>query len=82
MSSEDDQYHVLKLVPLDNTADVVDILLLVEKDSYTVHQVVTYNAYGDETRITLLNARIDDVPDLSLFTLTIPEGTDVVTMDE
>ena len=82
VSSEDDHYHVLKLVPLDKTADVAEILLLVAKESYTVHQVVTYNAYGDETRITLLNARIDQVPDQSLFTLTIPEGTDVVTMDE
>ncbi len=82
VSSDDDKYHVLKLVPLDKTADVVDILLLVDKDSYAVHQVVTYNAYGDETRITLLNARIGDVPDPSLFNFTIPEGTDVVTMDE
>ena len=82
VSSDDDQYHVLKLVPLDKSADVAEILLLVAKDTYTVHQVVTYNAYGDETRITLLNARIDEIPDLSLFTFTIPEGTDVVTMDE
>jgi len=82
VSSGDDQYHALKLVPLDKTADVVDILLLVAKDSYAVHQVVTYNAYGDETRITLLNARIDEVPEQSLFTFTIPEGTDVVSMDE
>lgn len=82
VSSGDDQYHALKLVPLDKTADVADILLLVAKDSYAVHQVVTYNAYGDETRITLLNARIDEVPELSLFTFTIPEGTDVVSMDE
>ena len=82
VSSDDDQYHVLKLVPLDKSADVAEILLLVAKDSYAVHQVVTYNAYGDETRITLLNARLDEIPDLSLFTFTIPEGTDVVTMDE
>lgn len=82
ISSDDDQYHTLKLVPLDKTADVADILLLVAKESYAVHQVVTYNAYGDETRITLLNARTDEVPDPSLFTFTIPEGTDVVNMDE
>ena len=82
VSAEDDKYHVLKLVPLENTADVADILLLVDKESFAVHQVVTYNAYGDETRITLMNARTDDLPDASLFTFTIPEGTDVVTMDE
>jgi outer membrane lipoprotein carrier protein len=82
VSTADDQYHALKLVPLDNSADVADILLLINKQTYAVHQVVTYNAYGDETRITLLNARTDDVPKQSLFTFNIPEGADVVNMDE
>ena len=82
VSSPGEQYHMLKLVPLDKSADVADILLLVAKETYTVHQVVTYNAYGDETRITLLNASTDKVPEKSLFTFTIPEGADVVNMDE
>lgn len=82
VSADDDRYHVLKLVPRENAADVTEILLLVDKDSYTVHQVVTYNAYGDETRITLLNPRTDELPNPALFTFTIPQGADVVTMDE
>ena len=82
VSSPGEPYHTLKLVPLDKSADVADILLLVAKETYAVHQVVTYNAYGDETRITLLNASTDKVPEKSLFTFTIPEGADVVNMDE
>ena len=82
VSSPGEKYYTLKLVPLDKSADVADILLLVAKKTYAVHQVVTYNAYGDETRITLLNASTDKVPEKSLFTFTIPEGADVVNMDE
>jgi outer membrane lipoprotein carrier protein len=80
--SDAEQFHVLKLVPIEKTIDVERILLYVSKSTYTVQRVVTYNAYGDETLIDLLNSRFDKVPDLSLFTFTIPEGTDVVTMDE
>jgi outer membrane lipoprotein carrier protein len=80
--SDADQFHVLKLVPIEKTIDVERILLYVSKATYTVQRVVTYNTYGDETLIDLLNSRFDQVPDLSLFTFTIPEGTDVVTMDE
>ena len=80
--SDADQFHVLKLVPIEKTIDVERILLYVSKSTYTVQRVVTYNTYGDETLIDLLNSRFDQVPDLSLFTFNIPEGTDVVTMDE
>lgn len=80
--SDADQFHVLKLVPIEKTIDVERILLYVSKATYTVQRVVTYNTYGDETLIDLVNARFDRVPDLSLFTFSIPEGTDVVKMDE
>lgn len=80
--SDDDQFHVLKLVPIEKTIDVEHILLYVSKATHTVQRVVTYNAYGDETLIDLVNPRFDQVPDRALFTFTTPEGTDVVTMDE
>jgi outer membrane lipoprotein carrier protein len=80
--SDADEFHVLKLVPIEKTIDVERILVYVSKATYTVQRVVTYNTYGDETLIDLVNSRFDQVPDLSLFTFTIPKGTDVVTMDE
>ena len=49
-------------------------LLYVSKATYMVQRVITYNTYGDETLIDLVNSRFDQVPDLSLFTFTIPEG--------
>jgi outer membrane lipoprotein carrier protein len=80
--SDADQFHVLKLVPIEKTIDVEYILLYVSKATHMVQQVATYNTYGDETLIDLVNSRFDQVPDLSLFTFTIPKGADVVTMDE
>ena len=80
--SDADQFHVLKLIPIEKTIDVERIMLYVSKATYMVQRVVTFNTYGDETLIDLVNARFDQVPDLSFFTFTIPEGTDVVTMDE
>jgi outer membrane lipoprotein carrier protein len=80
--SDADEFHVLKLVPIEKTIDVERILLYVSKATYMVQRVITYNTYGDETLIDLVNSRFDQVPDLSLFTFTIPKGTDVVTMDE
>jgi len=75
-------YHILKLRPLEQTIDVAEIELYVAESDYTVKRVITYNPYGDATRIDLINSRFDRIPDLELFTFTIPEGTDVVTMDE
>lgn len=80
--SDDERYYALKLVPVEKTIEVAEILLYAAKDTFTVRQVVTVNTYGDETRITLLDSRFDQVPELSLFSLEIPPGTDVVTMDE
>ncbi len=79
---DDNRFHVLQLVPIEKTIDVEKILLYVARDSHQVQRVVTYNVYGDETRIDLLNSRFDQVPDRALFTFTVPKGADVVTMDE
>lgn len=79
---DEPDFHVLKLRPREQTIEVAEIDLYVRKSDYTVKRVVTYNPYGDQTRIDLINSRFDQVPELDLFTFTIPEGTDVVTMDE
>jgi outer membrane lipoprotein carrier protein len=75
-------YYRLKLEPLEKTIDLAEIHLLVSKKTFTVQRVITYNAYRDETTIELINPQFDQQPDLSLFTFTIPEGVDVLTMDQ
>ena len=72
----------LRLLPKSPTPDLADIILMVNRDDYLVEQVFTYNAYGDETRIELSEYRFNLNPKDSLFTFIIPEGVDVVQIDQ
>ena len=80
--SKDDFFYELKLKPLEKTLDVTDIRLSVTKNTFTVIRVVTYNSYGDENRIELLNHRFKVNLEDSLFSFDAPPGTDVLQLDE
>ena len=80
--TDDPRTVALKLKPLKDSIDISQIFLYASKSDYEVKRVVTINAYGDETRIDLINSRFDVIPEDTLFTFTIPEGTDVLTMDQ
>jgi len=80
--SKDDFFYELKLKPLEKTLDVTDIRLSVTKSTFTVIRVVTYNSYGDENRIELLNHRFKINLEDSLFNFEAPPGTDVLQLDE
>ena len=79
---ESDLFHHLKLVPREKTLDISEIRLMVSRQTFNVLQVMTLNFYGDETRIDLINFAFDVDMDDSLFSFTIPEGVDVVQIDE
>jgi outer membrane lipoprotein carrier protein len=79
--AENPEYHRLKLVPLNPTPELATIRLSVHKTSFQVDQVVTTNAYGDETRIVLSNYAFNMDPDEALFHFKAPEGIDVVQID-
>jgi len=82
VESKDDFFYELNLKPLEKTLDVTDIRLSVTKTAFTVIRVATYNSYGDENRIELLNHKFKvDLKD-ALFSFEAPEGTDVLQMDE
>lgn len=76
------EYHRLELRPLNPTAELVDIFLSVAKVTFQVDQVITHNAYGDETRIVLGNYRFNLDPDEGLFNFDIPRGIDVIELDQ
>lgn len=79
---QSDLFYHLKLIPLEKTLDISTIRLLVSKQTFTVLQVTTLNFYGDETRIDLINSAFGvDLKD-SLFSFKIPEGVDVLQIDE
>ena len=81
-SEEKDLFYHLILKPLEKTLDISEIRLMVSRQTYNVLQVMTLNFYGDETRIDLINFAFGVDMDDSLFSFTIPEGVDVVQIDE
>jgi outer membrane lipoprotein carrier protein len=78
----DEKYYHLKLVPRKATPDLTDIIMSVDKSSFRIDQVVTHNAYGDETRIALSNYQFDVHPKDEQFHFTIPKGVEVVQMEK
>jgi len=80
--SGSDFFHELKLKPIEKTLDISDIHLSVSKNTFNIVRVVTYNFYGDETRIEFLNTEFNVQLDDSLFSFKIPEGVDVLRIDE
>ena len=80
--SKDNFFYELKLQPLEKTLDVTDIRLSVTKNTFTVIRIVTYNSYGDENRIELINHKFNVKLDNKLFDFNIPPGTDVLQIDE
>ena len=75
-------FHELKLTPQEKTMDVASIRLSVSMSTFTVMRIATYNSYGDETRIELLNSEFGKVLDEGLFSFKIPQGVDVLKIDE
>jgi outer membrane lipoprotein carrier protein len=82
VASDQPGFDLLKLVPIEKTIDVSEIFLYVSKENDKIYRVATVNPYGDQTTIDFTNARFDQVPDAALFSFTVPEGTDVIEMDE
>jgi outer membrane lipoprotein carrier protein len=79
---ENDPFYYLKLIPREKTLDITEILLMVSKQTFNVVQIISINLYGDENRIDLLNFAFGIKLDDSLFSFKIPEGADVVQIDE
>jgi outer membrane lipoprotein carrier protein len=80
--AQSEKYYRLKLVPLKAGPELTDIILSVSREAYRIDQVVTHNAYGDETRIVLSDYEFDIKLKDELFTFTVPKGVDVVQMEQ
>ena len=82
VQSTDDYFYELKLEPREKTLDVSDIRISVTKNTFTVIRIITYNSYGDENRIELINNTFNVKLDDSLFSFDIPPGADVLKLGE
>lgn len=75
-------FFVLKLLPREKTYDIVGIYLWISGSTFDVVRIITYNSYGDETRIVFNNIQIKQKLDDSLFSFEISEGIEVLHLDE
>lgn len=82
LPSDEKNHYRLKLVPRQPTADIAEIFLSVAKGSFQVDQVLTLNAYGDETKISLNDYKFNLNPKEELFSFVIPDGIDVVELNQ
>ena len=82
LEEEKSLFHELILTPREKNMDVARIRLSVSMSTFTVMRVITYNFYGDETRIELLNSKFGMTLDDELFGFKIPAGVDVLKIDE
>jgi outer membrane lipoprotein carrier protein len=82
LQSKDDFFYELELRPLEKTLDVDDIHISITKKTFTVIRVMTYNSYGDENRIELINQKFNVKLADSLFSFDIPPGADVLQIDK
>ena len=77
-----EKYYRLKLIPNDLTQDLSSVFLAISPDTFEVMEVITYNLYGDETRIELNDYLYDRNLEADVFRFEIPDGADVVQMDQ
>ena len=78
----EDGYHVLKLLPKEKTLDVSVIYISISAKNFHIAQITTHNSYGDETVIELSNTQFKPELDDSMFIFQIPQGVEVLHLDE
>ena len=78
----DPGHYVLQLVPKEKTLDVTAIYIFISPETFNIVQITTYNSYGDETAIKLEDIEFTSAIDDSMFRFQIPEGVEVLKLDE
>jgi outer membrane lipoprotein carrier protein len=77
-SQREDSWYLLDLVPVEPQADIQRLVLRVDPKRFLIVQTDIYDAFENINRIRFLGIKIDrNLPD-SLFTFTIPPGTQVL----
>jgi len=75
-------HYKLKLIPFNKTPELAVINILISAKTSDLTEIITYNAYQDETRIKFTDIEFKQHIDDALFTFDMPAGIDVVRFDE
>ncbi len=78
--SANPDYWRIRLIPRNRESELAQIDISISRKTFQADQIVTWNAYGDETRIIMSNydfkARLPD----NLFEFIPPKGVDIVEL--
>ncbi len=70
--------YLLELFPKEEQPGIKRLLLVVAKDSYQVVETLVYDQFGNLTRVTFSEIKVNsNLPD-DLFTFQIPKGAEVI----
>ena len=81
-NTDSKDYYIIKLLPVKKTNDLSYINLSISKKTFHVEEIATYNLYGDKTLIKLIDIKLLENSDDSIFIFNIPYGTEVLELDE
>lgn len=82
VAGEKENRYRLKMTPRRKQIDLAAVYLEVNKKNLDIKQVATENAYGDLTRIFFENLEFNPDMQNDLFEFSIPQGADVLEMEE
>ena len=75
-------HYVLKLVPRTERPSLAELYLSISKKTFDVAKSVSSNVFGDETTLRFERYRFDRALDPSLFVFEIPNGAEVVQLQD
>ncbi len=78
----DPEVYRLKMIPKEKKLDITAVHLAIRKDTFEVNWIATYNSYEDETLILLTNVQFNQNIDDAVFRFQIPEGADIVQLEQ
>ena len=79
---QEKDHYVLRLVPRTERPGLVELYLFISKETFDVLKSVSYNAFGDKTTLRFDRYRFNRGIDPSLFVFEIPNGADVVQLQD
>ncbi len=77
----DPDYHVVLLTPKNKTPDLDKTMMWINRGTYNIEKVVTYNQFGDETIMRFTSIGFNQDLDPTMFHFDVPEGADIIYLD-
>ncbi len=79
---QEEELYVLRLVPKKEMPGLTELYLFISKEDFDIAKAVTLNSFGDRTVLRFDNYQFSRGLNPSLFSFKIPNGADVLRLEE